>query len=247
LFCFPFHRFLPEKDLNLAGTPRRDGWCMAGVVERCYIDLDNLSRINACALVLGLLVASAKSSYDAQSDALMDMSAKVVLLDRVMAHYGPETKEVRDLLRGNIAEFLDRTWPKGGTSSSQMAAPSGSGEILMDKIQDLSPQSDRQLSLQSQASSIVMGLGQTRWLQFAQSANAVSLPLLVLVVFWLATLFMSFGLFAHPNGTVVGSLCLSALSVSGAIFLIMELYTPYSGLIQISSAPLSAALTHLGK
>ena len=73
------------------------------------------------------------------------------------------------------------------------------------------------------------------------------MPLLVLVIFWLATLFMSFGLFAHPNGTVVGSLFLSALSVSGAILLILEMYTPYSGLIQISSAPLRAALTHLGK
>ena len=114
------------------------------------------------ALVLGLLVASAKSSYDAQSDALTDMSAKVVLLDRVMAHYGPETKEARDLLSGTIAEILDRTWPKGRASSSELAAPSGSGEILMDKLQDLSPQDDRQRALQVQAWSIVMGLGQTR-------------------------------------------------------------------------------------
>jgi hypothetical protein len=199
------------------------------------------------ALVLGLLVASAKSSYDAQSDALTDMSAKVVLLDRVMAHYGPETKEARDLLGGTIADILDRTWPKGRASSSQLAAPSGGGEILMDKLQDLSPQDDRQRALQVQAWSIVMGLGQTRWLQFAHSTSSISIPLLVLVVFWLATLFISFGLFAHPNGTVVGSLFLSALSVSGAILLILEMYTPYSGFIQISSAPLRAALTHLGK
>lgn len=200
-----------------------------------------------CALVLGLLVASAKSSYDAQSDALTDMSAKVVLLDRVLAHYGPETKEARDVLSGTMADFLDRTWPKGRASSSQLAPPSGSGEIIMDKIQDLCPQDDRERALQAQGSSIVMGLGQTRWLQFAQSTNSISIPLLVLVVFWLTTLFMSFGLFAHPNGTVVASLFLSSLSVSGAIFLILELYTPYEGLIQISSAPLRAALTHLGR
>jgi hypothetical protein len=199
------------------------------------------------ALVLGLLVASAKSSYDAQNDALTDMSAKVVLLDRVLAHYGPGTKEARDALSGTITDFLDRTWPQDRSSGSQLAAPSGSGEIMMDKIEDLSPQDDRQRALQAQASSIVMGLGQTRWLQFAQSTTAISIPLLVLVVFWLSTLFMSFGLFARPNGTVVGSLFLSALSVSGAILLILELYTPYSGLIQISSAPLRTALTHLGK
>jgi hypothetical protein len=199
------------------------------------------------ALVLGLLVASAKSSYDAQSGALTEMSSKVVLLDRVLAHYGPETKGVRDLLRGTIADFLDRTWQKDRASSSQMEAPSGSGEILIDKIQDLSPQDDRQRALQAQAVSIVMGLGQTRWLQFAQSITSISMPLLVMVVFWLATLFLGFGLFAPRNGTVVSSLFLTALSVSGAILLILEMYTPYGGLIQISSAPLRAALTQLGK
>jgi hypothetical protein len=199
------------------------------------------------ALVLGLLVASAKSSYDAQSNALTDMSSKVVLLDRVLAHYGPETKEVRNLLRGTIADVLDRTWPKGRAGSSQLEAPSGSGEILIDKIQDLSPQDDRHRALQAQAVSIVMGLGQTRWLQFAQSTTSISMPLLVMVVFWLVTLFLGFGLFAPRNGTVVSSLFLTALSVSGAILLILEMYTPYGGLIQISSAPLRAAFMQLGK
>ena len=199
------------------------------------------------ALVLGLLVASAKSSYDVQSGALTDMSSKVVLLDRVLAHYGPETKDVRNLLRGTIADVLNRTWPTGRASSSQLEAPSGSGEILIDKIQDLSPQDDRHRALQAQAVSIVMGLGQTRWLQFAQNTTSISMPLLVMVVFWLATLFLGFGLFAPRNGTVVSSLFLTALSVSGAILLILEMYTPYGGLIQISSAPLRAALTQLGK
>jgi len=111
------------------------------------------------ALVLGLLVASAKSSYDAQSSALTEMSSKVVLLDRVLAHYGPETKEARNLLRGTIADSLDRRWPKDRAGSSQVEAPSGSGEILIDKVQDLSPQDDRQRALQAQAVSIVMGLG----------------------------------------------------------------------------------------
>jgi hypothetical protein len=197
------------------------------------------------ALVLGLLIASAKSSYDAQNSALTEMSSKVVLLDRVLAHYGPETKEVRNLLRGTIADFLDHTWPKDHASSSH--APSGSGEILIDKIQDLSPQDDRHRALQAQAVSIVMSLGQTRWLQFAQSTTSISKPLLVMVVFWLATLFLGFGLFAPRNGTVVSSLFLTALSVSGAIVMILEMYTPYGELTQISSAPLRAALTQLGK
>ena len=93
----------------------------------------------------------------------------------------------------------------------------------------------------------MMGLGQTRWLEFAQSTTSISMPLLVMVVFWLVTFFLGFGLFVPRNGTVVSSLFLTALSVSGAILLILAMYAPYGGLIQISSAPLRAALTQLGK
>ena len=199
------------------------------------------------ALLLGLLVASAKVSYDAQSSALTDISAKVILLDRVLAHYGPETKQARDLLRDSIVGILDHTWPTGRASSSSLEAPSPGSEILFDRIQELSPQDEKQRSLKSQALGIVLSLGQTRWLQFAQSATSISIPLLSMLVFWLTALFFSFGLFAPRNGTVVGGLFVSALSVSGAILLILEMYAPYSGLIQISSAPLREALAQLGR
>jgi membrane-bound ClpP family serine protease len=82
---------------------------------------------------------------------------------------------------------------------------------------------------------------------YEQRASSISTPMLIMLVFWLAVLFISFGLFAPRNGTVVASLLVSALSVSGAILLILDVYTPYSGLIQVSSAPLRSALTHLGQ
>jgi hypothetical protein len=199
------------------------------------------------ALVLGLLIASAKGSYDAQSSELTQMSAKVVLLDRVLAHYGPETRETRDLLRGSVARVLDQTWSRSHTRTSELDAPSGGAEILLDRIQTLAPKDDRQRSLQAQAMSIVLDLGQTRWLQYAQGFTSISVPLLVVLIFWLTIIFISFGLFAPANGTVLAGLLVSAVSVSAAILLILELYTPYSGLIQLSSAPLRNALTQLGK
>ena len=198
------------------------------------------------ALVLGLLVASAKGSYDAQSAELTQMSANIALLDRGLALYGPETKETRALLRGAVVRILDQMWSKDGASSSPMAAPSG-GEILYEKIQALSPKNDMQRSLQGQALSIAVDIGKTRWLMYAQQATSVSMPLLIVLVLWLTVIFISFGLFAPFNGTVVSSLLVSALSVSGAIFLILEMYSPYDGLIQISSAPLRAALAQLGQ
>lgn len=199
------------------------------------------------ALVLGLLVASAKGSYDAQNTALTQLSANLAVLDRVLAHYGPETKEARDLLRGAVTRMLAQTWPQDGGQHTDAAPTSAGGEVLYDKIQALVPKDDRQRALQAQALSVAMGVGQTRWLMYEQGTTAVSTPLLVVLVVWLTVIFISFGVLASPNGTVLASLCVSALSVSGAIFLILEMYTPYNGLIQISSAPLRAALAHLGQ
>jgi len=198
-------------------------------------------------LALGLLVASAKGSYDTQSAELTQMSANIALLDRVLAHYGPETTEARALLRGAVVRILDQMWSKDGTSASSSSPTSAGGEILYDKMQGLSPKNDAQRSLQGQALSMAMDLGKTRWLMYEQATTSVSMPLLVVLVLWLAAIFISFGLFAPFNGTVVASLFVSALSVSGAIFLILEMYTPYAGVIQLSSAPLRAALAHLGQ
>jgi hypothetical protein len=198
------------------------------------------------ALVLGLLIASAKSSFDMQNTELTEMSSKVVLLDRILAHYGPEAKEARDELRSSVVRALNMVSSKDSATSSQIES-SGNSEALYDKIQNLSPKDDVQRSIQAQASSTLLALGQTRWLMAEQRVNSVSSPLLIVLLFWLTIIFTSFGLFAPRNATVVVSLLVSALSVSGAVFLILEMYSPYAGLIHVSSAPLRAALTHLSK
>ena len=199
------------------------------------------------ALVLGLLIASAKGSYDTQSAELTDMSSKIVLLDRVLAHYGPESKEARDLLRAAVVRTLDRMGSKEQSGSSQSDPSSSGAEVLYDKIQGLAAQNDGQRSIQAEALNIAISLGQTRWLMYEQRATSISIPLLAVLIFWLTIIFVSFGLFAPPNATVIASLFVTAPSVSGAIFLILEMYTPYAGLIQISNAPLRAALAHLGQ
>jgi hypothetical protein len=198
------------------------------------------------ALVLGLLIASAKSSYDTQSAELTEMSSRVVVLDRILAHSGPEAKEARDQLRASVVRVLDRMWSKdrSGPSESQ---PSMDAEVLFEKIQGLSPKDETQRTMQAQAVSVVIGLGQMRWLMYEQRATSVSLPLLMVLILWLTIIFISFGLFAPLNATVVASLFVSSLSVSAAILLILEMYSPYRGLIQLSSAPLRVALAQLGK
>ena len=198
------------------------------------------------ALVLGLLVASAKGSYDAQSAEVAQLSANIALIDRALALYGPETKEARAVLHGAVSRTLDQMWPKAA-SVTPSVPPSSGAEILYDKIHALSPQNDTQRSLKSQASSIAVDLAKTRWLMYAQAMSSVSLPLLVILVLWLSAIFISFGLFAPINAITVSSLFVAALSVSCAIFLILEMYTPYTGLVQISSAPLRAVIAQLGQ
>jgi hypothetical protein len=197
------------------------------------------------ALVLGLLVASAKSTYDAQNSELTDLSARVVLLDRVLARYGPETKEAREKLRESVAGALDLISRED--NPGKWDAPPQTGELLVQSIHALEPQTELQQTLKGQAINMTIGLGQTRWLMYTQGTTAVSVPMLVVVTTWLTILFVSYGMHARPSLMVAGSLFLSALSVAGALYLILEMYSPYQGLIRVSTAPLRAALEHLGR
>ena len=199
------------------------------------------------ALVLGLLVASTKGAYDTQKSEVAQMAAKIVFLDRVLANYGSESAESRDLLRRSVGSAIDHMWPDKKSSQTAQLDPSvSSGEAFFNSIQKLSPQNDVQRSLKSQAAQIATDLGQMRWLLFEQTETSISVTMLIVLISWLAIIFMSAGLFAPPNATVIIALMLAALSVSGAIFLILELDMPFDGVIQISQKPMYNALAHLG-
>jgi hypothetical protein len=198
------------------------------------------------AIVLGLLISSAKSSFDALSHEITGTSSDIILLDRTLAFYGTETKEARDLLRSAAANALDLMELRKSAAPAHLVVSTRDTDSIFEKIQGLSPKDDKQRSLKSEALSILREIRKTRWLMYEQQANSISIPMLVILVLWLTVLFISFGLYAPSNGTVVTSLLVAALSVSCAVLLILELYAPYKGLIKISSAPLRAALMQLG-
>jgi hypothetical protein len=192
------------------------------------------------ALVLGLLVGSAKGTYDTQKDELTSLSANVGLLDRVLRHYGPEAQEARRLLKEGVAETLRHiSEGVGGATASQ-------GQAVYDAVLRLEPKNDIQRSLQSQAQSLLQSIGQARSLMLAQMGSSLSVTLLAVVVFWLTVNFVSFGLFAKPNPTATTALLVAALSVAGAILLILEMDQPYTGLIHISDAALRQVLAQMG-
>jgi hypothetical protein len=198
------------------------------------------------ALVLGLLVASAKGAYDTQANELLDASSKIVLLDHVLSYYGPESKAARDRLRWGVERALDRLWPQERSRPVQFERTPPLDELYR-QILELSPQNDSQRAVKTQAQALIVSLAQTRSLVVVQQGIPVSRTLLVILVFWLAINFVSLGLFAPRNATVVVTLMLCALAVSGAVLLIQELSTPFSGLIHLSSAPLRNALELLGQ
>jgi hypothetical protein len=199
------------------------------------------------ALVLGLLIASAKGSYDTQSTQVRQITSNVVLLDNLLTEYGPETTALRSLLRRGVVVLADRMWRENSSdiAKTNPFEASAESEAFFAKLQQLSPQNDFQRSLQGRAVQTATDIAQTRLLLFAQRNNAIPMPFLVVLIFWLTIIFGSFGLFAKSSATAFGSLFVFALSAAGAIYLVLELGQPFAGLMQISSAPLRNALTPL--
>ena len=202
------------------------------------------------ALVLGLLLASAKSSFDAKGNGINQISADVVLLDRALARYGPETRDARNLLRNSVAATIQRDWPeeqlqvaKLGTLESAAAGLEG----VEGRIRDLSPRTDAQRGLQSRALIIISDIAQERVLNLERLKTTIPIPFLIVLVGWFTMIFTSLSLFAPRNALVMAIMLACALSVSAAIVLMMELDNPYQGVIRLSSAPLRDALAHIGQ
>jgi hypothetical protein len=200
------------------------------------------------ALVLSLLLASAKSSFDERNAEFAQMAANITLLDRLLAHYGPEARPARQSLRAIVEAALAQVWPDENFHPTKLAPANAAPEAIYEVIEGLSPQGEMQRSLRAQALATATGLAQARWLLSAQATQSpIPLPFLVVLVFWLCIIFASFGLYAPANPTVIATLGLCALSVAGAIFLILELALPFVGVIRVSSAPLRGALGQLGR
>jgi Protein of unknown function (DUF4239) len=199
------------------------------------------------ALVLGLLIASAQSTFQAQNNQIKQITANVVLLDNILARSGAQAEPVRVLLRSSVKTLIERIWGERDSVETR-AAPfqaSTPANLFFDRLLELSPQNDAQRLMQTRAVQIGIDLAQTRIL-LAESGNGIPRPFIAVLVFWLTLIFVSFGLFARPNLTIVAALLASAFSASAAIFLILDLSHPFSGLMAISSAPLSNALAPLG-
>ena len=201
------------------------------------------------ALVLGLLIASANSSFNTQSTELRELTANAMQLDHALALYGPETREARDTFRQLVTAMHQRIWPADG-SSTIAPDPSLSRDqvdAFYQQLKSLVPKTEAQRGAQTTALDLGRALAQTRLLMFEQLDGSTSWPLLVVLVFWVSVLFLGFGLLAPLHTTNAVVLTIGALSVAGAIFLILELSQPYVGLIHVSDASVRNLLAGMGR
>jgi hypothetical protein len=197
------------------------------------------------ALVIGLMISTASSSFSARSSEVTAISIDLMRIDRMMQRYGPEADDVRAKLRTYAAAQMQELFPTLGERSRTSEATVAMMETTHDAILSLVPTDERHRWLRSQALSLSDGLSQARWLLAEQAASSIPLAFLILLIFWLTIVFASFGLFAPRNATVIAVLCLCSMAVSGGITLILELDSPFSGLVRVSAEPMRQALTQI--
>ena len=235
------------------------GGAMLGMYVRNMVSTDHLRddvkdvvRVSTgligtiAALVLGLLIASAKSSYDARVTQFKQITTNIILLDLLLEQYGPDAQNLRAGLRIGVPVMVDRITNEGRSGKPVPFETIPEAQRFVSAIQGLKPATEAQHALQMRIVDAAVQLAQSRLALFTQSHESIPAPFLTILIFWLAVIFASFGLFVRPVALVVITFVVGALSVSGALFLILEMDQPFAGLFQISTDTLRNALSPLG-
>lgn len=223
-------RFLPEHHLSSESK------------EAVKLGAGMISMMSA--LVLGLLVSSAKNNFDSTTAAITQSGARVIVLDRLLMQYGPETQELRVHLRQNLAATIELLWPEEGPTESALNQYERAKALdrLLVKLRELHPQSDAQRAIQSQALQLSNEMLMTRWVQIEQAQTTLPGVFVVILLFWLTMLYLCFGLLAPRNATVITAMLIATVAVATAMFLIFEMSRPMAGIIKVPSGPMRKAL-----
>lgn len=193
-------------------------------------------------LVLGMLVSSAKTFYDGEKSQVAELSTEIIVLNDLLTAYGPETKQTRIEAGQFVQAAVDRIWPPERSQRYQLR-PGDEGQYFYEQIQLLAPKNDAQAYAKTQLLSLTLSMKKTYWLMYLESEQtSIAIPLLVVVTSWLTTIFISFGLFAPRNPTTITTLIICALAASAAIFIIMSMYSPFTGVFKISPVAVREAM-----
>jgi hypothetical protein len=233
------------------------GMAAARLLPKHHLDTDTKNVVSVSmavigtlsALVLGLLISTANTSFSTKAREVTQVSADIIRLDRLLRRYGPEAQDIRVLLRRYTAARLQDLFPENSTQPANLANDASISllEELENKVLALTPASDAQRWLQAQALQLTGALEDTRWQLVQESASKTPQLLMVLVLFWFILIFFSFGLFAPRNMTAIAIILLCSMGVGSAIRMTTELQIPFQGLIRISSTPMTDALETINR
>lgn len=197
------------------------------------------------ALVLGLMIGTARTSFDRQRQEIIELSSRIISLDRALALYGPETAQLRAEFQALVKAAKARLWPSDrGTAPSD---PVLAGEHWHRSLHGLSPSGPDQRFYHARAVELGSALLDGRWLLYQQAAATISVPYVVVIVFWFGVIFAGIGTLAPRTPLVLVMLILCAASVAGAVVLAFDLDRPFDGLLRVSSEPMDKALVQLGR
>lgn len=213
-------------------------------------------------LVLGLLIGTAKTTYDTTDRAMQSYSARLIFLDEILRDYGDPARMPRYVLRRYTAQILDDIWPEthaaAGVAASVGQQPEADHPVQLDNrntgammervrelVRALRPGDDGQKWLQDQALTVSSDLLQQRWLLIQNGQRSVSPLVLAILVSWVTCIFASFGLNAPRNGTVVAAFLVCSLAIGGSVYLVQAMDDPFSGALKISGWPMANALSHM--
>ena len=239
--------------VGLVGVTLLGGW-LRRIVPAEHLSADSKEVVKLAlglvatmtAILLGLLISSAKGTFDTTRSEVIQMAAKVALLDRVLKLYGPQATDSRRALRDSVSDGVAQIWPAERTSPVRLDPNEQMGDALYVAVQRLSPQDDTQRELKTQATNLMAQLAELRALLQAQAIPSLSKPLLIALVSWLVVIFFGFSLLAPANATSTLALVAGAFSVACALFIILELNYPFAGAIRVPSEPMTNVLNHLG-
>lgn len=214
------HRHLPSAQLG------------AGPKEVIRLGAGFLATLSA--VLISLMIASAKNSYDTQAAHFRMLAAYLVETDQLLVQYGPESTQTRILMRQAVPAAVDRIWREKRSANQDSAFTAASlAEQINSAISALSPANDAQRALKRRIEEASDQIAKTRLLMFADGDIAILTPFLLILIVWLAVVFASYSLFVEPGPVVIAALLVAALSISSALFLVADLSQPFAGLMQI--------------
>ena len=201
------------------------------------------------ALVLGTIVGSAYYFSATQQGELQGLTAQSIQFDEALAEYGPEAKPIRDQWKAGLDRTRQLVWGGGDVDLEKLSVAAAIAGLQAMKValRSLDPKTPEQKQALAAAGAHLGQFETTRLLMSLQLANPFSKPLVSIVIFWSFFLFCGFGLLSRPNATTLGALAFGAFAVGSAIFLILELSQPYTGLFKISPAALEETVEAIDK